>query len=140
MTHAEFQQLRDLPEKIVVADIEFKFDKDGRPNMIFRDVAVLNSLGWEVSLNGTYKPDIPAVSFNFSVHGIGPICRVDVNGTIHGSAGRTHKHDLRREEDARRNLPTAVARPDLEGKTAREVWEDLCQRANIQHTGRFIDP
>lgn len=24
MTHAEFQQLRDLPEKIVVADIEFK--------------------------------------------------------------------------------------------------------------------
>lgn len=139
-TPAEFHQLRNLPGKIIAADIEFKAGKDFRPNQTFEGINILNSLGWEVTLNGTYKPDIPAVTFNFSIRGIGPICRVDVNGTTHGAAGRTHKHDLRRDEDPRRNLPSATARPDLVGKTPREVWEDLCQRAGIQHTGRFIDP
>ncbi len=124
----------------MLADIEFKSGKDTRPNWTFEGVAVSNALEWDVALNGTYKPDVPAVTFNFSIRGIGPICRVDVNGPIHGAAGRTHKHDLRREEDPRRNLPSADARPDLAGKTPRQIWEDLCQRAQIQHTGRFIDP
>ncbi len=140
MTPAEFQQLRDLPGKVVAADIEFKSGKDSRPNQTFEGISVLNALNWEVLLNGTYKPDVPAITFNFSIRGIGPVCRVDVNGTIHGNAGRTHKHDLRREDDPRRNLPSALARPDLVGLTPRQVWEDLCQRAQIQHTGVFIDP
>lgn len=140
MTPQEFQQLRDLPGKLVLADIEFKSGKDLRPNLTFDQVAIINDLGWEVFINGTFKPDLPAVTFNVTLRGVGAICRIDVNGTIHKTAGRTHKHDLRREEDPRNNLPTAVARPDLAGKSAREVWEDFCQRANIQHTGKFIDP
>ena len=140
MNCQEFEQLRDLPGKWVTADIRFAAVKGASPNLIFGEVAVENSLGVEVVLNGTYKPGLPAVTFNFVVRGTGPICRVTVNGTPHKEAGRTHKNDLRREEDSRLNLPTAVTRPDLEGKTAREVWATLCQQANIEHVGEFHPP
>jgi hypothetical protein len=54
---------------------------------------------------------------------------------------RTHKHALVSEDDPRLNLPIRVTpRPDLEGKSAREVWRVLCEQANIEHIGQFIDP
>ena len=140
MNRQEFLHLRDLPGKRITANIEWASPRDGKPNLIFEQVPLENSAGFDVVLNGTYKPDIPAITFNFVLLGIGPICRVDVNGTIHRDAGRTHKHDLRHEADPRRNLPTAIARADLEGKTAWEVWLDLCEKANIEHTGSFNDP
>lgn len=140
MNRAEFEQLRALSGKVIDADIEFKASSKTSPCLVFEQVQVRNDLNWEVLLNGTYKPFIPAVSFNFVIKGLGPICRLDVNGTIHGEQGRTHKHDLHDEEDPRRNLPQAISRQDLKGKTARQVWELLCQQANIVHTGRFFDP
>ena len=140
MNRQEFEQLRDLPGKRVAADIRFAAVKGASPNLLFSEVPVENSLGLEVVLNGTYKPALPAVTFNFVLRGTGPICRVTVNGTHHKDAGRTHKNDLRREEDARLNLPSALARPDLDGKTAREVWQTLCQQANIEHVGEFHPP
>ncbi len=140
MNRQEFEQLRDLPAKKIAADIIWTAPRDGRPNLIFEQVELENDLGLDVVVNGTFKPDIPSVTFNFVLRGVGPICRVDVNGTIHGDAGRTHKHDLRRDTDPRNNLPTAVARADLDGKAAREVWEDLCERAKIAHAGQFTDP
>ncbi len=140
MNRMEFEQLRDLADKSITAEIAFRTSKDTSPNLTFNEVIVKNSQGWEVVLNGTYKPDIPSVTFNFVVRGVGPICRLDVNGTVHKEAGRTHKHDLLMDEDSRKNLPTAVARKELEGKTAREIWEILCKQANITHIGAFIDP
>jgi hypothetical protein len=102
---------------------------------------VENALNYDLVLNGTYKPDIPAITFNFVLRGVGPVCRVCVNGTLHPPAGRTHKHDLRKESDPRNNLPTAVARPDLENRaTVKEVWDILLQQANITHTGTFNEP
>jgi hypothetical protein len=136
----EFEHLRDLPGKRVTANIVWTTPRDAKPNRVFELVALENELGCDVVVNGTYKPDIPAVTYNFVLRGVGPICRVDVNGTIHGNAGRTHKHDLRQEADPQKNLPVAVDRKDLDGKTPRQVWEDLCTRANIQHTGNFQDP
>ena len=141
MTRAEFEQLRNLPGKRIAADIAFQPSKATSPNLTFENVAVENSLNWEVLLNGTFKPDLPAVTYNFHIKTAGgAVCRVCVNGTKHGSAGRTHKHDLQHESDPRNNLPVDVARPDLVGKTAREVWATLMQQANIQHTGNFTDP
>jgi len=140
MNRREFEQLRDLPDKRVSADIVWTAPRDGKPNLIFEQVELENSLGLDVVIIGTFKPDIPSVTFNFVLRGVGPICRVDVNGTIHGDAGRTHKHDLRRETDPRNSVPTAVARADLEGKSARGVWNDLCERAKIEHAGTFSDP
>jgi hypothetical protein len=141
MTRSEFEQLRDLPGKRITADIVFQRSRVTSPNLTFENVVVENSLNWEVLLNGTFKPDLPSVTYNFYIKSVGgAICRVCVNGMSHLNAGRTHKHDLQHESDPRNNLPVAVSRPDLVGKTAREVWAMLMQQANIQHTGGFIDP
>jgi hypothetical protein len=138
MDRAEFETLRDLPHKQVVDDITFT--PKNATTLVFQDVPVANALGLDLVLNGSFKPDIPAVKYNFSIKGVGPICRVDVNGSIHGTEGRTHKHDLQTDSCPRKNLPTAKARPDLERLTALQVWQKVCAMANIQHTGRFEEP
>lgn len=140
MNRQEFEHLRDLDGKVITADIVWAAPKDAKPNVVFDHVRVENTAGWDVILNGTFKPGIPSVTYNFVLQGVGPICRIDVNGMLHGDAGRTHKHDLRRDSDPKNNLPKAVARKDLEGKTAKDVWEDLCKFAKITHTGKFNEP
>jgi hypothetical protein len=141
MNRAEFEALRNLPGKLITSDIQFELKQPTSPNLVFEDVKVENSLNYDVVLNGTYKPSIPAITLNFVLRGAGPICRVCVNGTIHPPAGRTHKHDLRKDSDPRNNLPTAVARPDLDNlPTVKEVWDILLQQANIIHTGTFTEP
>ncbi|MEK7730121.1 MAG: hypothetical protein AAB354_17065 [candidate division KSB1 bacterium] len=140
MTRQDFEKLRDLPNKKIASDISFEKKKETAPNFIFEQVPLENSLGMDVILNGTYKPAIPAVTFNFVLRGVGPICRLCVNGTMHKNAGRSHKHELLQDDDPRLNLPTAIARPDLEGKSVKEIWETLCQQAGIMHTGKFIAP
>ncbi len=142
MTRLEFIQLRDLPGKTVEADIVWRSERGTRPNKIFNRILVKNSLGLEVWLNGTYKPVLPGITYNFVLVGTGPICRVVVNGPEHSGLGRTHKHDLQDPTDSEpaRNLPTAIARPDLDGKNARQVWDVLCRQANILHRGKFHDP
>lgn len=136
MDRAEFEQLRNLPDKEIKNDIVFH---DENPSTLaFNDVMVSNSLGIELILNGVIKPDIPAYKFNFSVRGVGAICRVEVNSTIHKEAGRTHKHELRYESCPRQNLPYAVARPDLEGMSLEEIWKTICTQALIKHSGKLI--
>src|SRR3972149_11518740 len=113
MNRAEFEQLRNLPKKRIVAYIEFVAAKNTVPNLVFEGIAVENDLGWEGLLNGTYRADVPSISFNFVVGGTGPICRLEVNGPLHPGPGSTHKHELRREDDPRQNLPRPTSRPDL---------------------------
>ncbi|MDZ4802531.1 MAG: hypothetical protein SGI92_30600 [Bryobacteraceae bacterium] len=107
--------------------------------LIFDNIKVENSMGLDLRVNGKFNPLVPSIVYNFKVKGVGAICRVEVNNTMHGGA-RTHKHSLQNEEDPRRNLPATVARPDLEGKSPREVWTILCRQANIVHVGEFVDP
>lgn len=140
MNRQEFERLRDLPGKRITADIVFAASKATSPNLVFDNIKVENELGLDVFVNGTYKPGIPAFTFNFRVGQLGPICRVSVNNMHHKDAGRTHKNDLRDESDPRMNLPTAIARKDLEGKSVQQVWEILCQQAKIEHQGQFIAP
>lgn len=135
------QALRNLPGKQITSDIVFELKQPTSPNLVFEEVKVDNALNYDVVLNGTYKPGIPSITFNFVLRGTGPICRVCVNGTIHPPVGRTHKHDLRKDSDPRNNLPAALARPDLENlPTVKEVWDILLQQANIKHTGTFHEP
>ena len=140
MNRSEFEALRNLPNKQINADIRFELKQATSPNLTFEEVLVQNALQYEVVLNGTFKPDLPSVTFNFVLRGGSPICRVCVNGTMHSGAGRTHKHDLRREGDPRNNLPAAFARPELSELSVREVWETLLRQANIVHKGNFYSP
>ncbi len=72
---------------------------------------------------------------NVHARGVGPICRLCVKGTQHGGAGRTHKHAVKTAGCAAKNLPTAEARPEFEGKTLVEVWRDFCAMGAINHDG-----
>ncbi|HEU0177354.1 MAG TPA: hypothetical protein VFV58_24075 [Blastocatellia bacterium] len=138
MNRREFEELRDMPDKEIIVDIAFV--RKNATTLVFTDIKVKNSLGMELIVDGTFKPDIPAVKYNFTVQGIGPICRLEMNSTMHKDAGRTHKHDLQEESCPRKNLPFAVARPDIEELTPKQIWEVLCRQANIKHVGKFIDP
>lgn len=137
MDRGEFEALRSLPNKEISDDILFR--RENGTTLSFNGIKVKNSMNVDLVLNGTFKPDFPSVIYNFSVRGLGPICRVCVNNTVH-TGTRTHKHELVSERCPRRNIPNATPRPDLEQMTARQVWDDLCMRANITHTGKFIDP
>ena len=143
MNRHEFEALRDLPDKLIVDDIVFTPNKHLSTTLILEPIKVLNAGAYDVVLNGSYIPNIPAVKFNFSISSEGgAICRIEVNSTIHKSAGRTHKHSLQHDSCPRKNLPHAVPRPDLDltRLTPAEIWETICREANINHEGRFIDP
>lgn len=139
MNRAEFEQLRDLQGKRISGDIRFEGGRETNPNLTFELVRVENDLNWDVVLNGTYKPQIPSVTFNFVLRGTGPICRFCVNGTSHPGAGRTHKHSLQTDDDPRLNLPTAIAM-ELAGLSVSKIWETVCRLSGITHGGVFTDP
>jgi hypothetical protein len=88
----------------------------------------------------TYNPESDTKGINVWVVGLGPICRLDVDGQVHGDVGRSHKHALQRESCPANNLPKATARADLSGKTVLEVFHEFCTIANIRHEGQFINP
>lgn len=142
MNRDQFTDLRDLPDKVIASDIEFLPDKAISTTLSFDQVEVENGLGYELVLNGSYIPNIPALKFNFVVKGVGAICRIEINGVVHKPIGRTHKHALIDENCPRKNLPHADARPDLDlhTHTPRQIWETVCQESGILHTGKFVEP
>lgn len=103
-------------------------------------VEVLGTFSGDVVVHGSYHCGTGAVTFTFCVEGLGAIVRYCVGGNMHGNAGRYHRHEMRGPDDIRQNLPYAVARPDLIGLTAKQVWEVVCQESNISHTDTFFDP
>ena len=138
MDRSTFEHLRDLPDKEILDDIIFK--KENTKTLSFDNIKVHNAMGVDLILNGKYKPHIPSIRFNFYIRGIGPICRVEVNSSIHRESGRTHKHSLQKENFPRLNLPFARPRGDLKEKPIRQIWEIICQQSNIKHQGIFVDP
>lgn len=140
MNRAEFEQLRDLPDKRIEGNVTFSLKKNARPIHTLDQIAVQNSLGIDLVLQGSYNPEINKLSIQFFVRGVGPICRLCVNGREHQGHGRTHKHDLRHEDDPGRNIPRVVGRPDLAGKSPHEAWSTLCEQAHITHSGYFSVP
>jgi hypothetical protein len=143
MNRQEFEALRDLPDKLIFDDIVFVPSTKISTTLILEPIKVHNTLGYDVVLHGSYIPDIPTIRFNFSIVSEGgAICRIEVNSTNHGNAGRTHKHSLQQDSCPRKNIPSAVARPDLDldTQTPRDIWETICREANIQHEGEFIEP
>jgi hypothetical protein len=75
------------------------------------------------------------------VSGLGPICRLDVDGAAHRPAGRSHKHSLVTERCPDWNLRDGVEdRPDLAGRPLAEVFAIFCAMAGIVHEGVFDLP
>jgi hypothetical protein len=140
MLRFEFEQIRDLPGKRIEGDLMFAQKIGSRPCYVVGNVPVENAIGLDLVLDGIYTAPIKKLIFNFRVRGVGPICRVCVNGRFHDKVGRTHKHHLVGERDPAVNLPNAEGRPDLRKKTVLEIWNILCDQANIIHNGTVVIP
>jgi hypothetical protein len=140
MDRSDFERLRDLPGKVIRADIKFGQRKQA-PGFFADGIEVENSSGISLKLNVRFDPEIGSKTVNVVAMGVGPICRLDVDGPPHRPAGRSHKHSLQTLRCPERNLPDKVIdRPDLAGKTIKEIFEVFCEMAQITHEGTFTVP
>ena len=138
MERIEFETLRDLSGKKITQDVKFRRSAPLRPNVIADDVVIENTAGTELRLTVHYNPERGSKTFNVHVPGVGPICRLDVDGPAHRPAGGTHKHSCQGPTDP--NLRDGVVdRPDLSGKPLVELFSTFCQMAKIEFTG-MIEP
>lgn len=141
MDRTAFEELRNLPGKIIEGDIRFGRPRATHPVLVAENIAIANAHGIDARLNIHYNPQVGSKTFNVHVPGVGPICRLDVDGAPHRPCGRSHKHSLQSPRCPDRNLPDGVIdRADLAGKSVREVFEEFCRIAHIQHKGALELP
>jgi len=137
----QFEALRNLDGKFIDDDIRFVKSKPMSPLMIAENIRIKNDSGVDVRLTIHYNPAIRSKTFNVHIPGIGPICRLDVDGPPHRPAGRCHKHSLQTARCPERNLPDKVSDlPTLSGKSVRELFAEFCNMACIQHNGELETP
>lgn len=141
MNRTTFEALRDLPGKVIHADINFTRRAALAPVLVAEGIKIDNTAGIELLLSVSYNEIVGAKTFNVHVPGVGPICRLDVDGNAHRPAGRSHKHSLHEERCPDRNLPDGVIdRPDLSGSSLHAAFTELCRMANIAHLGHLETP
>lgn len=140
MDRIAFEALRDASSKLIRGDIRLIQTRPTAPLWTAEGVRIENALGFDAKLNVTFNPRTGGKTFNVSVRGIGPICRLDIDGHLHPPAGRTHKHGLRTPGCPDRNLPHADPRPELTGASLEEAFVAFCAMASIRHEGRFLGP
>jgi hypothetical protein len=141
MNRTEFEALRDLQGKRITHDIRFGRRAALQPALEVDKVEIANAAGTDLRMNMHYNPETGSKTINVYIPGTGPICRLDVDGTKHGDAGRTHKHSLQADRCPDRNLPEGVvARPDLSGLTMKQVFDEFCRMASIDFEGTFFPP
>jgi hypothetical protein len=134
VNRTEFETLRDLPDKVIRSDIRFSRRQATAPSLVAEDIVIENTGGVELRLDITFNPEVGSKTLNVHVPGVGPICRLDVDGPAHRPAGRSHKHALRSERCPDRNLPDEVVdRPDLSGGSLRESFDERCRLGKIRH-------
>lgn len=137
----EFENLRDLPDKTIEGDVKLTIKRQTSPWLSADDIRVSNSLNIDVRLTIQYNPEIGSKTFNAYLPGVGPICRLDLDGAPHRPCGRTHKHSLQTEKCPDRNLSSAVIdRADLSGLDLRSAFQAFCKMAGIEHRGTLISP
>jgi hypothetical protein len=141
VNRTEFETLRDIPGKIIRGDIRFSRRQATSPALVADGIVIENVGGVELRLNITVNPEVGSKTFNVHVPGMGPICRLDVDGPAHPPAGRSHKHALQSDRCPDRNLRDGVTdRPELSGKPIRALFDEFCKLGDISHEGSFETP
>lgn len=130
----------DNPHKCVNEDVIFARVPGFADLYGFQNVEVLG-LDEPISLvvGGHFACREPSVTYNFTLKGLGAVCRYCAGGPKHGSFGRYHVHKANRMKEVERSLP-CERRDDLKGLTAEQIWSKICEELNICHTGDFYEP
>lgn len=138
MDRLEFEALRELSDKAIRGSIRLIQKQATRPLQTAERIRIENSFGYSLLMNINYNPETGSKGINVTLAGEGAICRLDVDGTNHGAAGRSHKHSVQDEQSVRRSLRDGVVpRSDLNGKSLRDVFRDFCERARIRFEGEL---
>lgn len=141
MNRLDFEALRDLPGKTITGPIKLVQKQATHPLLSAERIPIHNSQNMTIWVSVNYNPETGAKGINVTLDGEGPICRLDVDGSRHGDAGRSHKHSVQDENSVRRSLRDGVVpRPELSGKSLRQAFRDFCADANITHNGSFDSP
>lgn len=140
MDRAEFEALRDIPDKLIEEDIRFSKKKNLGPLQTAEDIRIANGLGYGLRLTIKYNAETGSKNFNVHISGIGPICRLDVDDQAHFPAGRSHKHSLQRPDCPDLNLPSVDDRFGESGRSIDVLFRRFCSMANIIHVGQFNLP
>jgi hypothetical protein len=141
MDRSEFEKLRDVPGKKITGEIRLSKPKNTAPTMVAEGIHISNTAGATLLLNINYNPVVGSKTLNVVQVGVGPICRLDVDGPPHRPAGRCHKHSLQTPRCPDRNLPDNVSdQPQLSGKTLTELFEGFCKMAQIEFEGTLQAP
>jgi len=141
MNRTEFEALRDLLDKKIRQDIRLSPGRGHLHSFVAEDIPIENSENIDARITVTFNPDRDAKIINVHVPGLGPICRLCVDGAAHRPFGRSHKHSLQTERCPERNLPDGVVdMPTLSGQSLDEVFREFCRMANIVHEGALIVP
>jgi hypothetical protein len=137
----DFEALRDLSDKTIKVDIRLAARRQTHPALVADNIEIENCTNTVLRMNISYNPETGSKTINVVAVGVGPICRLDVDGPAHRPCGRSHKHSLQQPRCPERSLPDGVVdRPDLAGKPIVELFAIFCEMAKISHTGTFHPP
>ncbi|MBZ0273475.1 hypothetical protein K8I61_15660 [bacterium] len=138
MNRTEFETLRDLPGKAIIEDIQLRFV---RPSIReHRGIRIRLPISPDLLMNISVNERTAKKVVNIVSRGTGPNCRLCVDGSIHGIAGRSHKHALQSEACPAKNLPYLNRRDDLSGRNIRDIFDEMCHLGLINFRGNFILP
>jgi len=142
MNRQEFEKLRDFPGKRITADIVLRSKRDRNGVYMSGPIPIELDYAVKADVYIELNTETGAKTINVRVAGIGPICRLEVDGRVHRPAGRSHKHAIKTPECPAKNLPVDVLdRPDLAGSPLSGVFAEFCRMAHIEYVGgiRVLD-
>lgn len=138
MNRGEFEALRDIPNKFIDGNIRLLQKATTRPARVADGIQIHNPREVPLRMNISFNPQSNAKTINVIAMGVGPICRLDVDGPRHRPVGRSHKHSLQTPRCPDRGLPEGVVdRSDLTGMPIHSLFELFCRLACIEHRGTF---
>lgn len=141
MNRLQFEAIRNVPGKHIRGDIRFAKRAATSPALVADGIVIESDGSIELRLSISFNPQVGSKTFNVHVPGVGPICRLDVDGPAHRPAGRSHNHSLQNDHCPDNNLPDGVVdNPTLAGKSVRDLFATFCAMAHIVHTGTLHTP
>jgi hypothetical protein len=134
MTRSEFEALLQAPGKRFAGPVILRPDPH-QPYRLVGDGLIQADDGSEAMVHISHNTMTGSKTINVAVCGVGPVCRLDVDGPVHKNAGRSHKHELQSSGCPRLNLPQASARTDLSGSSIEDLFRAFCSEAGIRSRG-----